>query len=89
MKLFKRYPGNPIFKPNPLNAWKALNVFNAGVVHHNGLFHMLYRAQGERTGGATTTVGQGWSRARWGWARRPGGPTSRGCVGRRDYPLGE
>ncbi len=45
MKLI-RHPENPILKPNPLNDWEALNVFNCGVVYHNGLFHMLYRAQG-------------------------------------------
>ena len=45
MKL-QRYPGNPILKPNPYNDWEALNVFNPGVIHHNGLFHMFYRAQG-------------------------------------------
>ncbi|UCG25672.1 MAG: glycosidase [Chloroflexota bacterium] len=45
MKL-QRYPGNPILKPNSLNAWEALNVFNPGVIHHNGIFHMYYRAQG-------------------------------------------
>jgi predicted GH43/DUF377 family glycosyl hydrolase len=41
-----RHPANPILRPNPLNAWEALNVFNPGVVHHNGLFHLFYRAQG-------------------------------------------
>ncbi len=41
-----RHPENPIFKPNPLNEWEALNVFNCGVVHYNDLFHMFYRAQG-------------------------------------------
>jgi len=45
MKL-QRHPANPILKPNPLNEWEALNVFNCGVLHHNGLFHMFYRAQG-------------------------------------------
>ncbi len=40
-----RYPGNPILRPNPLNAWEALNVFNAAAFYHNGLFHMHYRAQ--------------------------------------------
>jgi predicted GH43/DUF377 family glycosyl hydrolase len=45
MKL-RRHPENPILRPNPLNEWEALNVFNSGVVHHGGLFHMLYRAQG-------------------------------------------
>ena len=44
MKLV-RHPANPLLAPYPLNAWEALNVFNPGVVHHNGLFHMFYRAQ--------------------------------------------
>jgi predicted GH43/DUF377 family glycosyl hydrolase len=42
----RRHPANPILRPNPLNNWEALNVFNCGVVHHNDLFHMFYRAQG-------------------------------------------
>lgn len=45
MKL-QRHPANPILKPNPFNEWEALNVYNCAVVYHNGLFHMLYRAQG-------------------------------------------
>ncbi len=43
---FIRHPDNPILVPDPLNAWESLNVFNPGVVFHEGLFHMLYRAQG-------------------------------------------
>jgi len=43
---FLRHPANPILVPDPLNHWEALNVFNPGVIFHNGLFHMLYRAQG-------------------------------------------
>lgn len=45
MKLQRHLP-NPILKPNPLNAWEALNVFNPGVIYYNGLFHLFYRAQG-------------------------------------------
>jgi len=45
MKLH-RHPANPILKPHPLHEWESLNVFNCAVVHHNGLFHMFYRAQG-------------------------------------------
>lgn len=45
MKL-RRHPSSPILKPNPLSEWEALNVLNPGVIHHNGLFHMFYRAQG-------------------------------------------
>ena len=43
---FTRHPQNPILTPDPLNRWEALNVFNPGVVYHQGLFHMYYRAQG-------------------------------------------
>lgn len=42
----QRHLANPILKPKPLHEWESLNVFNCGVVHHNGLFHMFYRAQG-------------------------------------------
>jgi len=45
MKL-QRHPNNPILKPVMWNEWEALNVFNPGVIYHNGLFHMFYRAQG-------------------------------------------
>ena len=45
MKLH-RHPDNPILKPNPFHEWESLNVSNCGVVHHNGLFHLFYRAQG-------------------------------------------
>lgn len=43
---FVRHPKNPILTPDPFNDWEALNVFNPGVVYHQGLFHMFYRAQG-------------------------------------------
>lgn len=43
---FVRHPKNPLLVPDPLNPWEALNVFNPGVVYHQGLFHMFYRAQG-------------------------------------------
>ena len=63
---FERYPGNPVLCPNPLNAWEALNVFNAAVVQHNGLFHMLCRAQGveykSSIGYAVSLDGFDWSR---------------------------
>ncbi len=62
----KRYLKNPILLPNPLNDWEALNVFNASVVHHNELFHMLYRAQGldyiSRIGYAVSVDGLNWKR---------------------------
>lgn len=62
----KRHPQNPVFMPNPMNDWEALNVFNCAVVHHNGLFHMLYRAQGRSytsyIGYAVSADGVEWKR---------------------------
>ncbi|UCE19467.1 MAG: glycosidase [Gemmatimonadota bacterium] len=62
----KRYSGNPILKPNPCHDWESLNVFNAAIVHHNALFHMLYRAQGSnyisRLGYAVSSNGFDWLR---------------------------
>jgi predicted GH43/DUF377 family glycosyl hydrolase len=63
---FERYAVNPVLLPNPFHAWEALNVFNCAVVRHNGLFHMLYRAQGvayrSSIGYAVSLDGFDWSR---------------------------
>ena len=65
MKL-KRYSNEPLLIPDPQNAWEALNVFNCAVVHHNNLFHMVYRAQGvdyvSRLGYAVSADGLRWNR---------------------------
>lgn len=65
MKLV-RHPANPVLRPNPFNAWEALNVFNPSVVVHGGLFHMHYRAQGtdyvSRIGYAVSVDGLHWNR---------------------------
>ena len=45
MKL-QRHPANPILLPDLTSEWECANVFNPAVIHHNGLFHMHYRAQG-------------------------------------------
>jgi predicted GH43/DUF377 family glycosyl hydrolase len=62
----QRHSANPILEPNPLHDWEALNVFNAATVHHNGLFHMLYRAQEldyvSHIGYAVSEDGFHWSR---------------------------
>jgi predicted GH43/DUF377 family glycosyl hydrolase len=48
MKL-QKHPKNPILSPHPGHSWENLVVCNPGVIHHNGLFHMLYRAAGNDT----------------------------------------
>jgi predicted GH43/DUF377 family glycosyl hydrolase len=67
MKL-QRHPANPILLPDPSNEWETKNVFNPSVIHHNGLFHMHYRAQGldriSRIGYAVSEDGIGWNRLR-------------------------
>jgi predicted GH43/DUF377 family glycosyl hydrolase len=63
---FERYRGNPILLPNPAHEWESLNVFNAAVVRHVGLYHMLYRAQGRdyrsSIGYAVSVDGLDWAR---------------------------
>lgn len=67
MKL-RRHPANPILLPDPASAWEAYNVFNPSVIHHAGLFHMFYRAQGldwiSRIGYAASADGIHWNRLR-------------------------
>ena len=67
MKL-QRYPVNPILLPDPTSDWECYNVFNAGVLYDNGLFHMFYRAQGldwvSRIGYAVSADGVHWNRLR-------------------------
>jgi len=67
MKL-QRHPANPILLPDPASDWETYNVFNPSVIHHNGLFHMHYRAQGmdwvSRIGYAVSTDGIHWNRMR-------------------------
>ena len=62
MKL-QKHPFNPILHPHPDHPWENLVVCNPGVIHDNGVFHMLYRAAGDdpdhviRFGLATSTDG--------------------------------
>ena len=67
MKL-KRYSHLPIMQPDPTSDWECYNVFNPSVIHHNGLFHMHYRAQGldwiSRIGYAVSEDGVHWNRMR-------------------------
>ena len=67
MKL-ERHPLNPVLLPDPTSDWECYNVFNPGVIYHNGLFHMFYRAQGldwvSRIGYAVSEDGVHWNRLR-------------------------
>lgn len=67
MKL-TRHSSTPILLPEPTSEWECYNVFNPGVIHHNGLFHMFYRAQGldwiSRIGYAVSADGVNWNRLR-------------------------
>jgi len=67
MKL-ERHPDNPVLLPDLTSDWECANVFNPGVLHRNGLFHMFYRAQGldwvSRIGYAVSEDGVHWNRLR-------------------------
>lgn len=66
--LLTRHPANPIMLPIPASDWETYNTFNPAVIYHNGLFHMLYRAQGldwvSRIGYAVSKDGVDWNRMR-------------------------
>jgi len=57
----KRHILNPLLSPKPHHTWESKYVFNCAVIKRNGLFHMIYRAQGEdmvsRLGYAISTDG--------------------------------
>ena len=40
----EKYQNNPILKPNPFYPWQAKAVLNPTVFHHEGVFHIVYRA---------------------------------------------
>ncbi len=42
----ERHPLNPVLAPIPEHLWEDKFVFNCAVVNDDGLFHLLYRAQG-------------------------------------------
>ena len=81
MKL-ERHPANPVLLPDLTSDWECTNVFNPGVLHHNGLFHMFYRAQGldwvSRIGYAVSEDGVHWNRLRWPVLEPVDGTDSRG-----------
>ena len=67
MKL-ERHAINPVLLPDPNSDWDGYHVFNPSVIHHKGLFHMHYRAQGldwvSRIGYAVSQDGVRWNRLR-------------------------
>ena len=81
MKL-QRHPSNPILLPDPASDWECYNVFNPGVLYHNGLFRMFYRAQGldwvSRIGYAVSEDGVHWNRLRQPVLKPVDGADSRG-----------
>jgi predicted GH43/DUF377 family glycosyl hydrolase len=66
--ILQRHPASPILVPDPASDWETYNVFNPSVIHHSGLFHMHYRAQGldwvSRIGYAVSADGVRWNRMR-------------------------
>lgn len=64
----QRASSKPLMLPDPTSTWETYNVFNPAVIHHNGLFHMHYRAQGldwiSRIGYAVSEDGLHWNRMR-------------------------
>jgi predicted GH43/DUF377 family glycosyl hydrolase len=59
---------NPVLLPDLTSDWECYNVFNPGVLYHDGVFHMFYRAQGldwvSRIGYAVSEDGLHWNRLR-------------------------
>jgi len=62
----QRYAGNPILEPRREHLWEDRAVFNCAVVHHEGLFHMLYRAVAKDL---VSTIGYAVSRDGFDWLR--------------------
>lgn len=47
MSIFKRFPQNPILKPNPENSWESFATFNGCVIKNHDVYYMLYRAMSQ------------------------------------------
>lgn len=48
--MLKRFKGNPILAPKKENLWESYMVYNAAVLYEDEKFHIVYRAQGVKTG---------------------------------------
>lgn len=67
MKL-TRHPETPILEPIPDHPWESRNVYNTGVIEHDGRIVLVYRAQGSesdisRLGYAVSTDGVHFARS--------------------------
>ncbi len=47
--VLKRYKGNPILSPIG-DGWESIMVYNCAAIYAGGKVHILYRAQGAKTG---------------------------------------
>ncbi|MFH1552585.1 MAG: glycosidase [Candidatus Omnitrophota bacterium] len=48
--VLKRYSGNPILAPIEKNGWESIMVYNCAAIYEGGKVHIVYRAQGSKTG---------------------------------------
>ena len=48
--MLKRYKGNPILAPKKENPWESIMVYNCAAIYEGGKVHIVYRAQGAKTG---------------------------------------
>ena len=48
--VLKRYKGNPILEPKMENPWESVMVYNCAAIYEGGKVHIVYRAQGSKTG---------------------------------------
>jgi predicted GH43/DUF377 family glycosyl hydrolase len=90
MKL-TRISDQPIMLPDLASPWSCYNVFNPSVIHHNGLFHMHYRAQGldwiSRIGYAVSSDGVHWNPLKEPVLSPRNGSDSRGMEDPRVTPI--
>ena len=47
--VMKRYKGNPILEPRG-DGWESIMVYNCAAIYEGGKVHIVYRAQGAKTG---------------------------------------
>jgi len=47
MSIFKRFPQNPILKPNPDSLWESFATFNGSVIKEHDTYYILYRAMSQ------------------------------------------